>query len=535
MENFKALGQITNKVISHIIEDYRIVAAIINCFYVKLFSDRENAHEIGVNMNNKIKQKKHSMEKYWNDFKDKDFMKIDSNEINDFPRLDINTLKNNITFGSYQLKNSFGYLAEHFDKNGTLNILLKKNCLKDENVLSVKIQSRHKEQTKYKIVIVYSPSEDDVSSILGWKCSCSVGNRKVGCCSHIACIIFYLSCGKYGEIKKPGYSLNGILLAMESTSESDVDTNHEESGIEEILDVDCISENQNLMKTKASLNIKRKIQVSSSFETLSIKPKNQDPAVCKLLQILPNWGGKIDTTNNCKYENFELIDTCTIDYFLLAMSFTFELNESLAKRLANDKSNIALSIHQIIQLILNNEWNRAKSIWVLQVLKLLPTRRKFSTFGEEFEFFISSVKALQLIKYSCTSCKSLAYSSDELYFDFDENMNVRLSSDERRVCLDCQSDANINKSFEKIPCWLFIQSLITSYKKNITLYDLPNDTFIDSQKYKLFMCTYLVGTHFKSIIKINDRFYAFDDLKVGLDEIVPKHIVSSCIYYIVDQ
>ena len=53
-------------------------------------------------MNNKIKQKKQSMEKYWNDFKDKDFMKIDSNEINDFPRLDINTLKNNITFGSYQ-------------------------------------------------------------------------------------------------------------------------------------------------------------------------------------------------------------------------------------------------------------------------------------------------------------------------------------------------------------------------------------------------------------------------------------------------
>ena len=33
---------------------------------------------------------------------------------------------------------------------------------------------------------------------------------------------------------------------MELTSESDIGTNHDESGIEEILDVDCISDNQNL-------------------------------------------------------------------------------------------------------------------------------------------------------------------------------------------------------------------------------------------------------------------------------------------------
>jgi hypothetical protein len=63
----------------------------------------------------------------------------------------------------------------------------------NESVLSAKIQSRHSESVKYRLIIVYTPNNNDVSSILGWRCSCFAGKRKVGCCSHIACVIFYLS------------------------------------------------------------------------------------------------------------------------------------------------------------------------------------------------------------------------------------------------------------------------------------------------------------------------------------------------------
>ena len=78
------------------------MAAIINCFYSKLYSDGENACQIGIEMKKKLTQQTTSLDKYWNSFKDKEFVKVDANEIQDFPRIDLETLKNKITFGSYQ-------------------------------------------------------------------------------------------------------------------------------------------------------------------------------------------------------------------------------------------------------------------------------------------------------------------------------------------------------------------------------------------------------------------------------------------------
>ena len=45
------------------------------------------------------------------------FTVIDAVDLNDFPRLDVETLKNKITLGSYQLKQSFSYLSEHLNTN----------------------------------------------------------------------------------------------------------------------------------------------------------------------------------------------------------------------------------------------------------------------------------------------------------------------------------------------------------------------------------------------------------------------------------
>ena len=175
---------------------------IINCFYSKLLSDGE---QVATDMKIKIEQSNYSnLNKYWNSFIEEDFNKVEAVTINDFPKLDMETLKNKITYGSYQLKNSLSYLSEHFNQHGQIEILVKKTTVKDEkiNIISALIQSRHIKRTKYRLIIVYSPDKEDIFAIEGWKCSYSVGNRKVGCCSHIVCIIFYLSSGKYKEILK---------------------------------------------------------------------------------------------------------------------------------------------------------------------------------------------------------------------------------------------------------------------------------------------------------------------------------------------
>ena len=79
---------------------------------------------------------------------------------------------------------------------------------------------------------------------------------------------------------------------------------------------------------------------------------------------------------------------------MLAISFSCLLNDNLIQLLNNSKENkiFILHIDQIIHLVLRNEWNRAKSIWILKVLELEPSRNKICTYGQEFDFFIRYVK-----------------------------------------------------------------------------------------------------------------------------------------------
>ena len=125
------------------------------------------------------------------------------------------------------------------------------------------------------------------------------------------------------------------------------------------------------------------------------------------------------------------------------------------------------------------------------------------------------------------------YSNDELYFDFDKNMNIELNINVEKKCSFCHCINNVEK-FEKKPCWLFAQSLIKPVKQKITIHDLPVEMCIDNSKFNLFMCTYLVGAHFKSILKLNEILYCFDDMDNNFEEMVPKHVFSSCFYYLLN-
>ncbi len=177
------------------------------------------------------------------------------------------------------------------------------------------------------------PNIKDVLSISAWKCTCKVGKRKVGCCSDIASLIFYLSCGKYEEkLKKPGYSLNSIFLKMGLPVESDDGEDDDDF------------ENSIIFSGKNQAKNKRKMSTSSSLETIMIKTKTQDSLITKLVDILPEWGGNInisdvDMIHLNKYNHHKIIDTCTIDYFMLAISFSCLLNDNLIQLLNNSKEN----------------------------------------------------------------------------------------------------------------------------------------------------------------------------------------------------
>ncbi|CAF3659116.1 unnamed protein product [Rotaria socialis] len=108
--------------------------------------------------------------------------------VKDFPRMTFNEL-NDLTLGTFQLKQAKKYAVEHLSNNGSFNIKIAKQR---DDLIRAQILSRHKSATLYDVWVQYNKNE-----ILGWYCRCPNGCRVVGCCSHIASVIWFLSFARY--------------------------------------------------------------------------------------------------------------------------------------------------------------------------------------------------------------------------------------------------------------------------------------------------------------------------------------------------
>ena len=58
-----------------------------------------------------------------------------------------------------------------------------------DGVLKAQIRSSHTSSRTYKLWIEHSTS---LNPITGWFCTCKSGDRVVGCCAHIASVLWYL-------------------------------------------------------------------------------------------------------------------------------------------------------------------------------------------------------------------------------------------------------------------------------------------------------------------------------------------------------
>jgi hypothetical protein len=103
--SFKALKQVPNKSLPHTHEDYRIAGALINRFFKRLISDQNGDEEIVKNMKNKLNTHNELQTIVENNqLKSKaKFIKLDSTQIIDFPKLDLNEIKTRITLGELRL------------------------------------------------------------------------------------------------------------------------------------------------------------------------------------------------------------------------------------------------------------------------------------------------------------------------------------------------------------------------------------------------------------------------------------------------
>ena len=83
--------------------------------------------------------------------------------------------------------------------------------------------------------------------------------------------------------------------------------------------------------------------MSRELSNLSIegdckKQKTDVGSVLNFSSILPTWGGNIVLNSDDQlklFNNFKIIDTCTIDYFLLAISYSSIINVQIKNYLNN--------------------------------------------------------------------------------------------------------------------------------------------------------------------------------------------------------
>ena len=269
----------------------------------------------------------------------------------------------------------------------------------------------------------------------------------------------------------------------------------------------------------------------------------------EFIKHIPSNGGTIeiireDYNDNTSFESIEqynmlkMINTCIIDYILFSiwcfskLSGKAEIQLQLFKR---SECKLLQYMHKISQLIENFEWNRAKTLWILIILKLKPDNLIFSLFGTEYKFFAQYFLPFQEIIFKCSGCEQeVSRSINELFFVIDSN--GKLSIDQAtEFCILCNQ--YVTGRFSLDPFLIIISPNSEFYIDANTIKDIPLSLNICNKTCQLLFFTfngyYNDIEHFRSIFYINSAFYVVDDLNRDLKRklsYTPQ--LSNCVYYL---
>ena len=123
-----------------------------------------------------------------------------------------------LCIGVFQLKRARSYAEERCsttDLTGTVNYTVQR-CKNISNLIRIPTQSAHSNR------IIYHPTIHFTSDqVLGWWCDCFTGARFLGCCSHIASAIWFLSCQRWQTQKRHMPSGSYMNLATDAMQVSD--------------------------------------------------------------------------------------------------------------------------------------------------------------------------------------------------------------------------------------------------------------------------------------------------------------------------
>lgn len=191
----------------HLMDDYRIGAALINKFFTTIESNKADAVEIATQMLIRAGRPNLFADTATTYRFQREVKHFKEEEVNSiiFPMISKNDFKE-ISLGSYQINQASPYCAEHLIKNGKFEVyvcptsitknyfeeIIEQTNINDLTVVMTKMHSRFRKKAVYDVFIAADKSKNGNESIIGYYCGCRHGLRTVGCCGHIMAIIAYL-------------------------------------------------------------------------------------------------------------------------------------------------------------------------------------------------------------------------------------------------------------------------------------------------------------------------------------------------------
>ncbi|XP_063373452.1 uncharacterized protein LOC134661345 [Cydia amplana] len=206
-------GLIPMAQLNHLNDFLKIAGAIINRYHVNIYMEdatvrlaREllnRIHDINV-MQARVEADVNLTRRNanWN--------LLNENHFPQFPRLDMAYLKR-LTIGIYQINLSPAYIQDKMDMDN--NDVFEFDELNEHGLIRMRIRSRFRNAVKHQLWIAFQNEIPEEEPILAYYCKCKTGARTIGCCAHVASVVWYLGYARHQEnVKYPSTALLNHIL-----------------------------------------------------------------------------------------------------------------------------------------------------------------------------------------------------------------------------------------------------------------------------------------------------------------------------------
>lgn len=200
---------------------YRIAGAIINKYREPIHmedADRELAQEmLRRSRVPNVVQARVEIENFGR--RNGGWARLNENHALNFPILDLDYLKE-ITIGVYQINLSPSYIQDKLQREGTETFEFDER-FDEPGLIRVRVYSRFRNAMKHQLFIAYrieddeneeahGRDEEDIEQgvIFGYYCTCRSGARTLGCCAHVASVLWFLGYARHqARIRYPSAAL----------------------------------------------------------------------------------------------------------------------------------------------------------------------------------------------------------------------------------------------------------------------------------------------------------------------------------------